>query len=41
MLTFTDLRAKRDVLGGSALDLLLRRHDCGVETSFGGSIVLS
>ncbi len=41
MLTFTDLRAERDVLGGGALDLLLGRHDCGVENSFGGVMDLS
>ena len=29
-LAFTDLGTERDILGGSALDLLLGRHDCGL-----------
>jgi len=41
MLTFTDLRAERDVLGGGALDLLLGRHDCGVKISFARARALS
>lgn len=35
MLTFANLRAEGDVLGGGAFDLLLGRHDCGVSISFG------
>lgn len=34
MLTFADLGAERDVLGGGALDLLFGRHDHGVEDLF-------
>jgi len=34
MLTFADLRPERDVLGGGALDLLLGRHGCGIESDF-------
>lgn len=36
LLAFSDLRSKGDILGSAALDLLLRRHDCG---RFGVSVI--